>query len=103
MVQPGVIRTELWDGSVPDARAFLQGAGSELLTRCVGTVGEAAAAYVFPLSDAFRATAAERMGRADRLHTPPVSGYCVSGGLRQGPVLAAESCTEARSWEMGVA
>ncbi|MFC5663961.1 SDR family oxidoreductase [Kitasatospora misakiensis] len=53
VVQPGVIRTELWDGSVPDPEAFLQDAGSGLLTRRVGTAEEAAAAYLFALSNAY--------------------------------------------------
>ncbi len=53
VIQPGVIRTELWDGSVPDPEAFLQGTGSELLTRRVGTAEEAAAAYLFVLSNAY--------------------------------------------------
>ncbi|WP_405680775.1 SDR family oxidoreductase [Streptomyces sp. NBC_00048] len=53
VIQPGVIRTELWDGSVPDPEAFLQGAGSELLTRRVGTAEEAAAAYLFVLANAY--------------------------------------------------
>ncbi|MEU9045944.1 MULTISPECIES: SDR family oxidoreductase [unclassified Kitasatospora] len=53
VIQPGVIRTELWDGSVPDPEAFLQGAGSGLLTRRVGTAEEAAAAYLFVLSNAY--------------------------------------------------
>jgi NAD(P)-dependent dehydrogenase (short-subunit alcohol dehydrogenase family) len=53
VVQPGVIRTELWDGSVPDSAAFLQGAGAELLTRRVGTAEEAAAAYLFVLANGY--------------------------------------------------
>ncbi|MFI5532952.1 SDR family oxidoreductase [Kitasatospora sp. NPDC051853] len=53
VVQPGVIRTELWDGSVPDPEAFLQGAGSGLLTRRVGTAEEAAAAYLFAMANAY--------------------------------------------------
>ncbi|MGW2402810.1 SDR family oxidoreductase [Kitasatospora sp. NPDC001664] len=53
VVQPGVIRTELWDGSVPDPEAFLRGAGSGLLTRRVGTAEEAAAAYLFAMGNGY--------------------------------------------------
>ncbi|GHB57404.1 hypothetical protein GCM10010347_29440 [Streptomyces cirratus] len=53
VIRPGVIRTELWDGSVPDPEAFLRGAGSELLTRRVGTAEEAAAAHLFVLANAY--------------------------------------------------
>ncbi|MFB9368176.1 SDR family oxidoreductase [Kitasatospora albolonga] len=53
VVQPGVIRTELWDGSVPDPVAFLRGAGSGLLTRRVGTAEEAAAAYLFAMGNGY--------------------------------------------------
>ena len=53
MIQPGVIRTELWDGSVQDPEAFLQDAGSQLLTRRVGTAEEAAAAYLFVLANGY--------------------------------------------------
>ena len=53
VIQPGVIRTELWDGSVQDPEAFLQDAGSQLLTRRVGTAEEAAAAYLFVLANGY--------------------------------------------------
>ncbi|MFJ7157222.1 SDR family oxidoreductase [Streptomyces sp. NPDC101118] len=53
VIRPGVISTELWDGSVPDPEGFLEGAGSALLTRRVGTAEEAAAAYLFALSNGY--------------------------------------------------
>ncbi|NUR31553.1 MAG: SDR family oxidoreductase [Catenulispora sp.] len=53
VVRPGVIHTELWDGSVPDPQAFLQDHGTELLTRRVGTAEEAAAAYLFVMDNAY--------------------------------------------------
>ncbi|MFD8705404.1 SDR family oxidoreductase [Kitasatospora sp. NPDC059648] len=53
VIQPGVIGTELWDGSVPDPDAFLHDAGSQLLTGRVGTAAEAAAAYLFVLANGY--------------------------------------------------
>ncbi|WP_405181046.1 SDR family oxidoreductase [Nocardia sp. NBC_01377] len=53
VIQPGVIRTELWDRSVPDPEAFLHDAASALLTQRVGTPEEAAAAYLFILDNAY--------------------------------------------------
>lgn len=53
VIRPGVIRTELWDGSVPDPDAFLQESGSALLTRRVGAAEEAAGAYLFALSNPY--------------------------------------------------
>ena len=53
VIRPGVIRTELWDGSVPDADAFLREAGSGLLVGRVGSAEEAAGAYLFALSNPY--------------------------------------------------
>jgi NAD(P)-dependent dehydrogenase (short-subunit alcohol dehydrogenase family) len=53
VVRPGMIRTELWDGSVPDPDAFLQEEGARLLTRRVGTAEQAARAYLFALSNPY--------------------------------------------------
>jgi NAD(P)-dependent dehydrogenase (short-subunit alcohol dehydrogenase family) len=53
VVRPGVLSTELWDGTVPEPEAFLRDAASELLTGRVGTAEEAAAAYLFVLSNAY--------------------------------------------------
>ncbi|WP_405183216.1 SDR family oxidoreductase [Nocardia sp. NBC_01377] len=74
VIQPGVIRTELWDRSVPDPEAFLHDAASALLTQRVGTPEEAAAAYLFILDNAYvTGTTLAIDGAAPPTRPPPPS------------------------------
>ncbi|MCX5409669.1 SDR family oxidoreductase [Streptomyces sp. NBC_00335] len=52
-VRLGAIRTELWDSTVPEPEAFLQAQGSGLPVQRVGTPEEAAAAYLYLLSNGY--------------------------------------------------
>lgn len=52
-VRPGVIRTELWDGTVPEPEGLYQSVADQLPTGRVGEPGEAAAAYVFLMNNAY--------------------------------------------------
>ncbi|MFI5860023.1 SDR family oxidoreductase [Streptomyces sp. NPDC051546] len=52
-VRLGAIRTELWDGSVPDPEAFLRAQGDALPVRRVGSPAEAAEAYLYLLGNGY--------------------------------------------------
>ncbi|QMU69598.1 SDR family oxidoreductase [Streptacidiphilus sp. P02-A3a] len=52
-VRLGAIRTELWDSTVPEPEAFLEAQGSALPVRRVGSPEEAAAAYLYLLSNGY--------------------------------------------------
>ncbi|MFD2121570.1 SDR family oxidoreductase [Streptomyces cirratus] len=53
VIRPGVIRTELWDGSVPTRRLSSGAPGPSCSRRRVGTAEEAAAAHLFVLANAY--------------------------------------------------
>ncbi|MER8185123.1 SDR family oxidoreductase [Kitasatospora sp. NPDC094015] len=52
-VRPGVVRTELWDGLVPEPETFFRSQGSALPAGRVGRPEDAAAAYLFLLDNPF--------------------------------------------------
>ncbi|MFD9598074.1 SDR family oxidoreductase [Kitasatospora sp. NPDC059973] len=52
-VRPGVVRTELWDGLVPEPEAFFRSQGGGLPAGRVGQPGDAAAAYLLLLGNPF--------------------------------------------------
>jgi NAD(P)-dependent dehydrogenase (short-subunit alcohol dehydrogenase family) len=52
-VRPGPVRTALWHGTVPDPEALYNDFSQQLLLHRIGEPGEAAAAYIYLMSNGF--------------------------------------------------
>jgi NAD(P)-dependent dehydrogenase (short-subunit alcohol dehydrogenase family) len=52
-VRPGVIRTELWDETIPEPDTFYGSVGNQLPVQRVGEPAEAAAAYIYVMNNAY--------------------------------------------------
>ncbi len=52
-VRPGVVRTELWQGTIPEPDALYQSVAGQLPVRRVGEPAEAAAAYLYLMRSAY--------------------------------------------------